>query len=88
MCWSAGFRKLTMNPYSSRQLRALDCHRRIILNAAKRRILEMRAPDNIVERMDDKKRTEKNSDSIGMAHSYYYQFYKKTLILTRDDVNI
>ena len=78
MCWSAGFKELEMNPVLARQLRELDRHRGMILNAAEKRIARMRRRGKPEKRKDLAGfEDEKNPDSRGMVHSYYYQFKKK-----------
>lgn len=78
MCWSTGFRELEMNPYLEKQLHELDHHRGLILNAAERRIHTMNRNVKALYRKDlEDIENEKNPDSRGMVHSYYYQFKKK-----------
>ncbi len=73
MCWSAGFKELEMNPVLMKQLRELDRHRGMMLGASKRRLGKQK--DKVVVRKDtDQLEEDKNPDSIGMVHSYYYQF--------------
>ena len=75
MCWAAGFKELEMNPTLSKQLRELDRHRGMMLNAAARRISSMARKGKKLKRKDLKDLEEdKNPDSRGMVHSYYYQF--------------
>lgn len=76
MCWSAGFKELVMNPVLEKQLRELDRHRWMMLGAAKRRIEGVKKKDKGVLRKDLEQIEEdnKNPDSHGMVHSYYYQF--------------
>lgn len=76
MCWSAGFKELEMNPVLEKQLRELDRHRWMMLGAAKRRIEGDKKKEAGVVRKDLEQIEEdnKNPDSHGMVHSYYYQF--------------
>ena len=78
MCWAAGFRELEMNPVLKKQLRELDRHRGMMLSAAARRINRMQEGSEELERKDVKQLGgEKNPDSRGKVHSYYYQFERK-----------
>lgn len=79
MCWSAGFRELEMNPVLEKQLRELDRHRWMMLGAAKRRIEGAKKKKEGVVRKDLEQIEEdnKNPDSHGMVHSYFYQFKGK-----------
>ena len=75
MCWTDGFRELEMNPVLSRQLHELDRHRGMMLSAAAKRIKKMKDKGEILKRKDvEQLDDEKNPDSRGMVHSYYYQF--------------
>lgn len=77
MCWSAGFKELEMNSVLAKQLRELDRHRWMVLRAAKRR-LGVKMKGEVVARKDlEQLDEEKNPDSVGMVHSYYYQFKKR-----------
>ncbi|MBR4147494.1 MAG: hypothetical protein IKX35_08170, partial [Bacteroidales bacterium] len=77
MCWTDGFRELEMNPVLSRQLHELDHHRGMMLSAAAKRIKKMKDKGEILKRKDvEQLDDEKNPDSLGMVHSYYYQFAK------------
>lgn len=79
MCWSAGFKELEMNPVLEKQLRELDRHRWMMLGAAKRRIMSEKKKEMGVVRKDLEQIEEdnKNPDSHGMVHSYYYQFARE-----------
>ncbi len=78
MCWTDGFRELEMNPVLSRQLHELDRHRGMMLSAAAKRIKKMKDKGEILKRKDvEQLDDEKNPDSRGMVHSYYYQFAKE-----------
>lgn len=77
MCWSAGFKELEMNPVLARQLRELDRHRWMMMGAAKRRIGAMMKGQTIIRKDLAQMEDEKNPDSSGMVHSYYYQFMRK-----------
>ena len=78
MCWASGFRELEMNPVLSRQLHELDRHRGMMLSAAAKRIKRMKDKGEILKRKDvEQLDDEKNPDSRGMVHSYYYQFVKE-----------
>lgn len=78
MCWSAGFKELEMNPILARQLRELDRHRWMMHRAAIRRLAGMeKKGEDVVRRDLEELDEEKNPDSRGMVHSYYYQFKKK-----------
>ena len=64
-----------MNPTLSKQVRELDRHLGMMLNAAARRINSMARKGKKLKRKDLKDLEEdKNPDSRGMVHSYYYQF--------------
>lgn len=76
MCWSAGFKELEMNPVLAKQLRELDRHRWMILGAAKRRLGKAKHK-GLVRKDTEQLENEKNPDSIGMVHSYFYQFNRK-----------
>ena len=78
MCWSAGFKELEMNPVLAKQLRELDRHRWMLLNAANRRIEGARKKTTGLVRKDlEQQEEEKNPDSHGMVHSYFYQFARE-----------
>ena len=78
MCWSAGFKELEMNPVLKKQLRELDRHRWMMLGAAKRRLGKPKKKGQGLIRKDtEQMMDEKNPDSSGMVHSYYYQFVRK-----------
>ena len=78
MCWSAGFKELEMNPVLAKQLRELDRHRWMLLNAANRRIEGARKKTTVLVRKDlEQQEEEKNPDSHGMVHSYFYQFARE-----------
>lgn len=78
MCWSAGFKELEMNPVLMKQLRELDRHRWMMLGAAKRRIEGARKKTTGLVRKDlEQQEEEKNPDSHGMVHSYFYQFARE-----------
>jgi len=74
MCWSVGFKELEMNPILAKQLRELDRHRRMILGAARRRIRSNKNEDFVVRKDLEPIEENRNPDSIGAVHSYYYQF--------------
>lgn len=75
MCWSAGFKELEMNSVLAKQLRELDRHRWMMLGAAKRRIEGAKKKARELVRKDlEQLEKDKNPDSHGMVHSYYYQF--------------
>ncbi len=77
MCWCTGFKELELNPVLAKQLRELDRHRWMMLESAKRR-LGTKMKGKVVVRKDlDQIEDDKNPDSTGMVHSYYYQFKKK-----------
>ena len=77
MCWASGFRELEMNPILSKQLHELDRHRGMMLSAAAKRIKKMKDKGEILKRKDvEQLDDEKNPDSLGIVHSYYYQFAK------------
>lgn len=78
MCWTDGFRELEMNPVLSRQLHELDRHRGMMLSAAAKRIKNFKDKGKKLKRKDmEQLDDEKNPDSRGMVHSYYYQFAKE-----------
>ena len=78
MCWSAGFKELEMNPVLEKQLRELDRHRWMMLGAAKRRLGKSKKKGQGLIRKDtEQMMDDKNPDSSGMVHSYYYQFVRK-----------
>lgn len=77
MCWSAGFKELEMNPVLAKQLRELDRHRWMMLGSAKRRLGTKMKGKAVVRKDLDQLEDEKNPDSKGMVHSYYYQFKRK-----------
>lgn len=77
MCWSAGFKELEMNSVLAKQLRELDRHRWLVLRAAKRRLGDKMKGEVVVRKDLEQMDEEKNPDSIGMVHSYYYQFKKR-----------
>ena len=80
MCWSAGFKELEMNSVLAKQLRELDRHRWMMLGSAKRR-LGTKMKGETIDRKDlDQLDGEKNPDSSGMVHSYYYQFKRKEVL--------
>ena len=78
MCWSAGFKELEMNPVLAKQLRELDRHRWMMLGAAKRRIEgALQKAQSLVRKDLEQLEEDKNPDSHGMVHSYYYQFARE-----------
>ncbi len=78
MCWSAGFKELEMNPELAKQLRELDRHRWMMLGAAKRRLGSKMKGETVVRKDLEQLEDDKNPDSSGMVHSYYYQFKRKS----------
>lgn len=78
MCWSAGFKELEMNSVLAKQLRELDRHRWMMLGAAKRRIEgALQKAQSLVRKDLEQLEEDKNPDSHGMVHSYYYQFARE-----------
>ena len=76
MCWSAGFKELEMNPVLAKQLRELDRHRWMMLGAAKRRLGKVKKK-GLIRKDTEQLENNKNPDSSGMVHSYFYQFARK-----------